>query len=111
MKMHLACTSDVVPASLAIARVHQHPVDPWVETIRVSKSMDVAPGGDERLLGGILGRGIVVEDQAGDRQESTDRDARQLTERVVIAVHRPFHEYPVHRASGGLRDLVGRATG
>ena len=68
------------------------------------------PGRDECLLGRILGRGLVVEYQASDDQEATDRGARQLTERVVIATHRPLHEIPLHRASGGVRDRSGRAT-
>ena len=52
--------------------------------------------------------GFVVEDQPGDDQEPADRDARQLTERVVIAAHRPLHEIPLHRASACARPIWSR---
>ena len=82
-----------------MALVDQQPMQPRLEPIGVAEPSDVAPGGDERLLGGVLGRRFVVEDQPRDDQEPAGRDARQLTERVVIAAHRPLHEIPLHRAS------------
>ena len=47
------------------------------------------------------GSAIVSDDQTSDDVEPADRDARQLTERVVIARHRPFHEFPLHPGSSG----------
>ena len=89
-----------MPARFAIARPHQHLVKPRVEPFGVAQGPDVAPGGDERLLGRILGLTLVAEDQAGDGVEPAGRDARQLTERVMVARHRSLHEIPIHRASG-----------
>ena len=42
-------------AGLAMAGVDQQAVQPGVEAIRIAEPPDVAPGGDERLLGSILG--------------------------------------------------------
>ena len=84
---------------LAIAGVDQQAVEPGVEAVGIAQAGDVRPGGDERLLGRILGLRLVAEDQPGDDVEPADRDARQLSERIVIARHRPLHEIPLHRAS------------
>ena len=86
-------------ARLAIARVDKQPVEPGLETVGVAQAVDVAPGGHEGLLGRVLCRGLVTQDQPGDDEKPADRDARQLCERVVIACHRPLHEIPMHRAS------------
>ena len=84
----------------AIARPHEHLMKPGIEPIGVAQAPDVPPGGDERLLGRILGLTLVAEDQPGDGVEPAGRDARQLTERVMVARHRSLHEIPIHRASG-----------
>ena len=84
---------------LATAGVDQQSVEPRFEAVGVTKTADVSPCGHEGLLGRILGRGVVAEDQPGDDIEPADRDARQLPERVMIARHRPLHEIPLHRAS------------
>ena len=102
-QMHLAGASRAALPGLAMALVDQQPMQPGLEAVRVAESSNVTPGGDERLLGRVLGRRFVVQDQPRDDQEATDRDARQLTERVVIAAHRPLHEIPVHRASACAR--------
>src|SRR4029079_14454012 len=107
-KLDFANVPAARPASFAIARIDEHPVQPGLEAVGVAKAVDVAPSGDERLLRRVLGRCLVVEAQSRDGQESTDRDARQLTERVMVAGHRPLHEIP-HRASV-LRHRSGRAT-
>ena len=93
---------------LAMALVDQQPMQPGVKAVGVAESSNVPPGRDKRFLGRILGRRFVVEDQPGDDQEATDRDARQLTERVVIAAHRPLHEIPLHRASACARPIWSR---
>ncbi len=84
----------------AIAGSDEQAVEPGVEAVGVAETGDVDPGGDERLLGRILGLLLVAEDQPGDDVESVDRDACQLIERIPIPRHRPFHEIPLHRASG-----------
>ena len=83
-------------------------MEPAIEAIRVPQRRKVAPGDDERLLGCVLGTVRVTQDETGNGVESTDRDARQLRERVVIARHRPLDQLPVHRASMGRRGSRGR---
>jgi hypothetical protein len=71
-------------------------MEPGLEAIGIAQSGETAPGGQQGLLGRILGACVVAEDQPGDDIEPADRDASQLTERVVIARHRPLHEIPLH---------------
>ena len=97
--VELEGATPAVSACLAMARVDEQSVEPGLEAVGIAEAVDVAPGGHERLLGRVLGRGLVTQDQPGDDEEPADRDARQLCERVVIAHHRPLHEIPVHRAS------------
>src|SRR5687768_18266842 len=47
---------------LRIACVHEHAVGPGVEARRVTKPGKLAPDGDDRLLGGILGKVDVTQD-------------------------------------------------
>ena len=57
------------------------------------------PGGDERLLRGVLGPIAVPQDESGDGVELVDREAFKLRERLLIARHRSLHEIPLHRDS------------
>ena len=45
-------------------------MEPGLEALGIAQGADVAPCGDERLLGRILGRGLVVEDQASNDEEA-----------------------------------------
>ena len=98
-----------VPARFAIARMDEQPMEPGLEAIGIAQAVEASPGGHEGLLGSVLGSAFVAEDQSGGDVEPADRDARQLTERVVIARHRPLHEIPLHRGSSW-RGLGGRTT-
>ena len=74
-------------------------MEPGLELVGIAQARETSPGGHEGLLGGILGPPFVAEDQPGDDIEPADRDACQLTERVLIARHRPLDEIPLHRGS------------
>ena len=43
------------PPRFAIAGTDEEAVDPGVEAVGIAQGREVAPGGDERLLGGVLG--------------------------------------------------------
>ena len=83
-------------ASFAIARIDEQAVKPRLEAIGIPQAVEAPPGRDKRVLRSVLGSRVVAEDQPGDDVEPADRDARQLTERVVIARHRPLNEIPLH---------------
>ena len=51
-----------LPVGQPIAGTHDEPVQPRVEPVGVAQPADVPPGGDERLLDGVLGALAVVED-------------------------------------------------
>ncbi len=55
-------------------------MEPRLEPVGIPQGGEVAPGGDERLLGGVLGPPVVTEDQAGRGVESADRVARANSE-------------------------------
>ena len=82
-----------------MARAHQDPVQPGIEPIGIAERREVAPGGDERLLGRVPRPVGIAEDQLGDAVEPGDRQARELVERVAVACHRSLDENPVHRTS------------
>jgi hypothetical protein len=84
---------------LAMAGANEEPVQPGLKAIRVAEGSEVAPGGDERLLGSVRCAIAVAQDQVGDRPEPVDRSTRQIIERAAIAGHRLFHETTVHRTS------------
>ena len=86
-------------ARFAIARVDQQAMEPGLEAVGVAQASQTSPGGHEGFLCGVLGSAVISQDQPGHDVEPIDRDARQLSERVVIARHRPFHEIPLHRGS------------
>ncbi len=46
--------------------VDEQPTQPGIESLRVTQARQVAPGVDEGLLHGILGKVGVTEDQPGD---------------------------------------------
>ena len=72
---------------------------PGLEAVGISQAGEPLPGGDERLLGGVLGPPVIPQDQPRDDVEPADRDARELTERAVVACDRLLDEIPLHRGS------------
>ena len=109
LEPNLGAPPAAVPARFAIARMDEQPVEPGLEAIGIAQAVEASPGGHEGLLRSVLGSAVVAEDQSGGDVEPADRDARQLTERVVITRHRPLHEIPLHRGSSW-RGLSGRTT-
>jgi hypothetical protein len=93
--MHLHAAAIAVELRLPIALANQQPAEPGFEPIWVAQRGEVASGGDERLLGRVLGALGVGDDQPGNGVELVDREACKLRER-----HCPDHEIPLHRVSG-----------
>src|SRR5262245_35651990 len=93
---------------LAMTGPNQDPMEPRVEAIGVPERREVAPGGDECLLGRVPRPIRIAEHELGDRVEARDRPERQLVERVSIARHGPLDEDPIHRTSA-TRRMMRRA--
>ena len=85
IELDLDAHPPAVSARLAIAGVDQQAVEPCLETVWVTQRGEVRPGGDERLLGRVLGPPVVPKDQAGDDEEPADRLPGKLGEGVMIA--------------------------
>src|SRR5262249_4900084 len=83
-----------IAARFAIARVDQDPADPGLEAVRIAKPADVAPAGDERLLGRVVRALRIAKDQTGDGVEPVDPEASQLRERLAVTRLRPLDQLP-----------------
>jgi len=57
--------ADRAPAHSGPAPVHQDPVEPGIDALRVAQLPPVKPGLDRRVVDGVLGLGRVAEDEAG----------------------------------------------
>ncbi len=79
-----------------LAGADDDPRQPGIEAIRVPQATEVSPRVDERLLHGVFGRGVVVEDEPGDGIEPSDRSRGQPREGVMIALSRLDHDLAVH---------------
>jgi hypothetical protein len=79
------------------ALVDEKTAEPGVESARIAKASQVAPGDHQRVLQGILGPSEVPEDPMGDRQEVVDPRRDQVDVRVSIAASRCLDEVLVHR--------------
>jgi hypothetical protein len=90
-------SSALVPPRLLVTGVHQEPAQPGFEAVRVSEGGEVAPGGDERLLGGIGRPFVVSQDEPRHGIELVDPAAHQLVERLPITRHRALDEITSHR--------------
>ena len=84
------------------AGVHQQPMQPGVEPIRVAQRGQITPGTDEGVLDGVRRPVRVPDHEPGGRVEAGDRGACQLGEGVMIALPRSLHEVSLSsRPSGG----------
>ena len=95
--------------SLALLLGWTMPAQPGLEAVGVTQAPDVAPGGDERLLRGVLGPVTVPEDEMRGGVEPVDPAASQLREGLSIARHRSLDEIPLHRDSSEARLIRPRA--
>jgi len=106
------------------ARVHQDPLEPRLEAIRVAERAESPPGGDHRVVRGVLGLERVAQDHAGQPIRSVQLAVSQRGEdRTTIgtgfrSVYRGRHRgalmacmlYPTmqHRESFTLSSRCGR---
>lgn len=67
------------------AGVHEQPMEPGIEPVRVAQRWQVSPGSDHRLLDRVPCEVVVAEDQAGGRVQARDRPTGQRREGVMIA--------------------------
>ena len=79
-------------AHLIEAGIDGKSVDPGVEPIGVAEAPQVAPGPEHGLLDGVARELAVSKDQASGRVQPRDRSADELSEGVMIAIPRAFHE-------------------
>jgi peptide-methionine (R)-S-oxide reductase len=80
------------PARFRIAGVDDEAVEPGIEALRLAQRRQVAPGTEERLLGGVLGTIPVAQDAHRQGEAAVDVARRKLGERGTIAVRGPVDE-------------------
>jgi hypothetical protein len=83
-------------------RVDRDPLEPRVEAIRLAQVPDLPPRGDERLLRGVAGIGLVAQDGEGQSVHGIGPGAHDLLERVEVAVAGPVDDRPVGRGADRL---------
>ena len=79
-------------AHLVEAGIDGQSVDPGVEPLGVAEAPQVAPGPEQGLLDGVARELAVSKDQASGRVQPSDRSTDELSEGVMIALPRAFHE-------------------
>jgi hypothetical protein len=92
------------------AGIHQQPMQPGVEPIRVAQRGQITPGTNKRVLDGVRRAIRIPEHEPGGRVEARDRGACQLGEGVMIALPCSLHEVSRHHALRRWRDSGGRAS-
>ena len=80
-------------------RVDGDALEPRLELVGFAQARQLAPRGDERLLGGVAGVGLVAEDRAGQSVHGIHPGADDRLERVEVAVAGPVDDRPVDRGS------------
>ena len=83
-------------AMLGVRGVHEQPVRPGVEPIRVAERRQMAPDVDQRLLRRVLGARPVPQDAVGDRVEPIHDLGDDEIECSPVALLRPSHEIRLH---------------
>src|SRR5215471_198661 len=84
-------------------------MEPGVEPVAVTKTAQVPPGPDERVLDGIL-RGIpIAEDPPRDRVQAVVCGGREGIECLVVASLRAFDEIGRHADSSVRRGRLPRS--
>ena len=74
------------------AGMHEEPVEPGVEPVRVAQPGKALPRPDKTLLDRVARELRVPKDQPGRRVQPRDRPADEHGEGVMIALRRPVHE-------------------
>ena len=71
-------------------------VQPGVEPLAVAQRRKVAPGAEQRLLGGVLGAVRITQDPVGQGIAAVDAGRHQGRERVLVAIPGPLDELGLH---------------
>src|SRR5262245_3856809 len=86
--------------------MHEEPVRPGLEALRIAESGQVAPNRQERLLWRILGERVVAPDPVRDGVEAGADANGEVRECLFVATLCPEHERGIHvPLSAGRRDL------
>ena len=97
--------TDAASASRSVGHprsVDRDPLEPRVEAIGLAQVPDLPPRGDERLLRGVAGIGLVAQDGEGQSVHGIGPGAHDLLERVEVAVAGPVGDRPVGRGADRL---------
>ena len=83
-------------ARFGVAGVHEEPVDPGLEPVRIPQAGQVPPRVEQRALRGVLGQVRVAQDPSRNRMEVAADASDQGVERRFVAVHRSLDESSLH---------------
>jgi hypothetical protein len=88
-----------VTTGLFVACVHQEPIQPHFETLRVPSSGYLSPGKQERLLDGVLRPIDIAQDAICDPVAPVAIKVDELGERIFVAVTRALDQRCPHQRS------------
>jgi hypothetical protein len=84
------------PPCLGVTGMHEGPVQPDLEPLRIAEPRQLTPGDHQRLLHGILGSAEVAEDPLRERNEPVAVRTGQHRERLPVPTTRLLNEVAIH---------------
>ena len=93
-------------ARLGVTRVHDEPVGPCVEPLRVPERRQLAPGDGQCLLCGVLGECRVAKDPVRNGDEAIDGRGHESGERLLVTSLCSSHQVGLHRPPLGREDRL-----
>jgi hypothetical protein len=97
------CPSPMAPM-LLVTGIHEQPMEPWREALRIAEPWELPPGEEECLLNGVLGAFDIAKDPVRDGVALVAVQVDERGEGDVIAIPSPFDQPSPHvRVSSGTR--------
>ena len=87
---------------LLVTGIHEQPMEPWREALRITEPWELPPGEEECLLDGVLGAFDIAKDPVRDGVALVTVQVDERREGDVIAIPSPFDQPRPHvRVSNG----------
>src|SRR4026207_548669 len=94
---------------LLVTGIHEEPVEPRRETLRITESRELVPGEEECLLDRVLSTLDITRDPIRDRVAQVAVQVDQFREGDIVAVAGPFDQ-PRPHGRNSLGAGVGAST-
>src|ERR1019366_4912083 len=85
LDIDLSDLASIATSEPVSTHIHENPPEPGIELLRVAEPGEVLPGGDERVLGCVLGVGFGTQDGKGRPVQATAPGGDERVEGGVVA--------------------------